>query len=191
MNGFSSRRLKERISIGVLGTERGSGATHLVLAAANYLYSGIGRKTAVLELSGRNDLQAMVLREGNGSELLGVRYFFGNEARQVPELYNQEYEAYVLDLGVDYRAARGEFLRCDTKIVIGSISPWKASKYEYFLEFVQQETYKMWDYLVLFGYKQDKRKMEKRYGIRMKQMPFLENPFCLQREDIAFLQKII
>lgn len=154
MNGFSSRRRKEKLSIGVLGTERGSGVTHLALAAANYIHSGIGRKTAVLELSGRNELQEFIRKEGNTeNELLGVKYFFENEASQVPDLYNLEYEAYVLDLGTDYKTAREEFLRCDTKIVIGSISPWKASKYEYFMEQIGFETYKKWEFMVLYGNK--------------------------------------
>lgn len=190
---FQRKRQKDKISIGIFGVEIGCGATHLAIALANYLQSGLGRKSAVVELSGQNELKALTEREGNEQrELLGVRYFTGICQEQVPEIFNSRYEAFVLDLGTDFVSAREELLRCDRKIVIGSISPWKVSAYQYFIEQItMQQHADDWEYLCLFGDRHDARKIQKRYGIHMLVVPFLENPFYLKRQDIAFLQKII
>lgn len=187
------RKLKEKISIGIIGIERGCGATHLAIALANYLQSGMGKKTAFIELSGKNELKEMIQKEGKGKKkLLGVSYFTDINTEKIPEIMNSKYEAFVLDLGSDYTAAREEFLRCDRKIVIGSISPWKIFAYEHFIKnVIVAENYESWEFLVLFANLSDKKKVQKRYEMHLASVPWIENPFYLKKEDIVFLQKII
>ncbi len=193
LNGFLTRKLKEKISIGIVGIGLGCGATHLTIALANYLQSGLGKKTAVIELSGRQDLKNMMQKEGKGKQkLLNVQYFTDICVGKVPEIMNSGYEVFLLDLGGDYCAAREEFLRCDRKIVIGSISPWRAFAYEHFIEnVIASENYQMWEFLVLFANILDKKQIQKRYGMHMLSVPWIENPFYLKKEDMMFLQKII
>lgn len=147
----------------------------------------------MVELSGRHELDAMVKKEGTDiHELLGVHYFTDIYVGKIPEIMNSGYEAVVLDLGVDYVAAREEFLRCDRKVVIGSISPWKISAYEHFFEdVIALENYELWEFLVLFANLLDKKSIQKRYGVHTLSVPWIENPFCLNRKDMIFLQKII
>jgi len=191
---FHRRRLKDKLCIGIFGVESGCGATHLAIALANFLQSGLGKRTAVIELSGAHELRQLDAREGNERhELLGVRYFTDISYEQVPDILNGRYEAFILDLGTDYETAREEFLRCDRKIVTGSISPWKVDAYQNFLEQItlQNRNADEWEFLCLFGDRHDTRRIQKRYGIHMTGVPFLENPFCLKMQDIAFLQKIV
>lgn len=171
----------------------GCGATHLAVAMANYLQSGLGRKTALIELSGKHELRDMIRKEGGKKQkLLGVQYYTDICVGKIPEIMNSRYEAIVLDLGADYAAAREEFLRCDRKIVTGSISPWKISAYEHFLKnIIASENYEAWEFLVLFANLLDKKKVQKRYGVRMLSIPWIENPFYLKKEDMVFLQKIV
>lgn len=171
----------------------GCGATHLAIALANYLESGLGKKTAVIELSGCHELRSMVKKEGDKQQrILGIHYFTDICVGKIPEIMNSRYEAYVLDLGADYALAREEFLRCDRKIVIGSISPWKVFQYEHFLEnVIASENYELWEFLVLFANLLDKKKIQKRYGMHMLSVPWIENPFYLKKEDMVFLQKLI
>ena len=81
LNGFLTRKLKEKISIGIIGIGMGCGATHLTIALANYLQSGLGKKTAVIELSGREDLKSMIRKEGRGRCPVFYRYLCGENTR--------------------------------------------------------------------------------------------------------------
>lgn len=147
----------------------------------------------MIELSGQHELQLMIKREGDEKqELLGVHYFTDIYVGKMPEIMNSGYEAFVLDLGVDYDTVREEFLRCDRKIVVGSISPWKISAYEHFLkDVIALENYGSWEFLVLFANLLDKKSIQKRYGVHMLSVPWIGNPFCLDHKDMVFLQKII
>lgn len=147
----------------------------------------------MIELSGQHELEQMIKGEGGGKqELLGVHYFTDIYVGKIPEIMNSGYEAFVLDLGVDYAAVREEFLRCDRKIVIGSISPWKISAYgHFFKDVIALENYELWEFLVLFANLLDKKSIQKRYGVHMLSVPWIENPFCLNHKDMMFLQKII
>lgn len=187
------KKLKEKISIGIIGTGQGCGATHLAIALANYLQSGLGKKTALIELSGQCDLKNMIQRECRGKQkLLGVDYFTDIYVGKIPEIMNSGYEAFVLDLGANYDAAREEFLRCDRKIVIGSISPWKVFAYEHFIKnVIASENCELWEFLVLYANRKDKKQIQKRYGMHMLSVPWIENPFYLKKEDMIFIQKII
>ena len=193
MSGFSFSRLKEKVSIGIIGIGMGCGVTHLTIALANYLQSGMGKKTAVIELSGQNALKDMIQEEGNKRhDLLGIHYFTDVSIGKIAEVINSQYEAFVLDLGGDYAAAREEFLRCDRKIVIGSISPWRITAYERFLKnIIASENYERWEFLVYLPNLVDKKSIQKRYGVNMISVPLIENPFYLKKEDMIFLQKII
>lgn len=193
LNGFSSKKLKEKVSIGIIGIEPGCGVTHLAIALANYMQSGLGRKAALLELSGKHELKDMIQKEGDKNKnLLGVHYFTDICVGKIPEIMNSKYEVFILDLGADYAMAREEFLRCDYKIVSGSISPWKISIYEHFLNnVIVAENYESWEFLVLFANISDKKNVQKRCGVRLMNIPWIENPFYLKKEDLMFLQKIV
>ncbi len=193
MHGFSIKKLKEKVSIGIIGIERGCGATHLTVALANYLHSALGKKTAVIEWPERHELKKMIEKEGyQQRKLLGVSYYTDICVGNIPEIMNSKYEAFVLDLGADYTATREEFLRCDRKIVVGSISPWRAFAYEHFLNNITAtENYEAWEFLVLFANMLDKKKLQKRYGMYLTSIPWIENPFCLKQEDMMFLHKLI
>lgn len=193
LHGFSIRKLKEKVSIGIVGIGMGCGVTHLSIAMANYMQSGLGRKTALIELSGRCELRDMIQKEGGKNQtLLGICYYTDICVGQIPEIMNSRYEVFVLDLGSDYRSVREEFLRCDRKIIARSISPWKVSAYEHFLkEITATENYESWEFLALFANMLDKKKIQKRCGVRLISIPWIENPFYLKKDDMFFLQKIV
>ncbi len=190
---FSGRKLKEKVSIGIIGIGMGCGATHLAVALANYTQSVLGRKTACIELSGKHELKYMIQKEGDKKQkLLGVQYFTDIGVGKIPEIMNSKFEVLILDLGAEYTAAREEFLRCDRKIVTGSISPWRVSAYEHFLKKeIVTENFKSWEFLALFANLTDKKVIQKRCGVQMISIPWIENPFCLKKEDMIFLQKIV
>ncbi len=193
LNGFLTGKLKEKISIGIIGTGSGCGTTHLAIALANYLQSGLGKQTAVIEMPGQHDLEHMIRDECRGKqELFHVQYFTGIGVGKIPEILNSGYEAFVLDCGGDYQAAREEFLRCDRKLVMGSISPWKVSAFEHFMRnIIAIENYQQWEFLVLFADRTDRKRIQKRYKMHLTSVPWIENPFYLKKEDLIFLQKLL
>lgn len=65
--------------------------------------------------------------------LHGVDYYPNLAPDAVPRLLNMGYDYLILDLGSLNESAAAEFLRCDRKIVLGSLALWKAWSYEEFL----------------------------------------------------------
>lgn len=171
----------------------GCGATHFVVALANYFRSALGRKTAVIELSAQGDLESLVKREADQKqELFGVHYYTGVCMGRIPDILNGDGEVFIMDLGTDFRTVREEFLRCDRKIVLGSLSLWQIASYEqYFSHIIAGEQYKEWKFLALSADRRSRKAMQKKYGIYMKAVPYMENPFLLKKEDIKFLQRIL
>lgn len=64
--------------------------------------------------------------------LHGVDYYPNLAPDAVPRLLNMGYDYLILDLGSLNESAAAEFLRCDRKIVLGSLALWKAWSYEEF-----------------------------------------------------------
>lgn len=86
-----------------------------------------------------------------------------------------------------------EFLRCDRKILLGSLSPWRQYRYGDFLTnfFKTYQNHGTIVYLALFGIKDDLMEFSHRYHIYMQGVPFLANPFQLRKENLSFLEHLI
>ena len=77
----------------------------------------------------------------------------------MPEYIRQGYEYYIIDGGSEFYRIRREFLRCDRKLILVSLSPWKRKELEYFMSVIWEEE-KCLDnvtFLAQFGMKKDKK----------------------------------
>ena len=70
----------------------------------------------------------------------GVDYYPDVTPDELPGLYNQGYQILLFDFGNFGECCIHEFLRCDRKLVIGSLAPWNIRQYRDLLESLSHYT---------------------------------------------------
>lgn len=86
-----------------------------------------------------------------------------------------------------------EFLRCDRKLVLGSLAPWKLRKYEAFFEQFDHYTNlgEGFCYLVQTGVKETLADFSKARNIDVHSVPFIGNPFRIDKELFPFFSALL
>ncbi len=179
------------MTIGILGCSSGAGVTHLAIALCNYCTSKQKKKCAYLELHARNEISQLVpeAKLSIPIRLCGVDYYPAVAAGEVPALLNRGYDCLVLDVGTPDEGMISEFLRCDRKLILGSLAPWKSWKYEaLFQKFADGISLgEGFDYLVQTGSTKELASFSKTHHIKMQLVPFIKNPFHIEKELFPFL----
>lgn len=180
------------------------GVTHLALALCSYCTSKLRKKTACLELHPRNEISQLNGGKSpasrDGSDMArphftfhGTDYYSCVNGSEIPALLNSGYDYLILDLGCLAEADRSEFLRCDCKLVLGSLSPWKVQHYrEFFLHF--RHTLNLGEgfcYLVQTGDQGDISGFSREQKIAMLSIPFINNPFRIKKELFCFFDELL
>ena len=121
----------------------------------------------------------------------GVDYYPRVNANEIPALLNQGYHFLILDIGSLAEADFSEFLRCDHKIILGGLAPWKTWKYEEFFRLFDNTINlgEGFDYLVQTGtIEKNLSRFSKSHHIYLSEVPFIKNPFCIEKHLFAFLE---
>lgn len=135
-----SRQDRGREVIGLIGTHHGVGVTHTGLMLAFYMGEYLGKKTAYLEC---NNHQDMILiqkayewskEEKHSFSFHKISCFPNVRSDHITDILSENYECIIFDFGTDVTANREEFLRCNTKIVIGGRSEWDIMKLKHYSE---------------------------------------------------------
>lgn len=180
--------------VGIAGSVPGSGVTHLSVALANYAASGLGEKTACLELSGRGEFGHWKAAGAEGYFVdRGIHFYPDFPEREMPILMNRDYERIILDFGEDYVRCREEILRCHRKIFLLNLNPWQMSAAEKLISTVQGDNWKGIRpcYASLHTDRARKKAMEKKFGIRIEELPILNQPCCIPAEAFACLDGLL
>ena len=186
------------MTIGILGCSPGSGVTHLAIALCTYCASKQKKKCAYLELHGRNEISQLIseaklrapgVQNRPRIRLCGVDYYPNVTASEVPTLLNLGYDCLILDVGALDEGLLSEFLRCDRKLILGSLAPWKSWKYEAFFQKITDDINlgEGFDYLVQTGSTKELASFSKTHHIKMQVVPFIKNPFHIEKELFPFL----
>lgn len=148
-----------------------------------------------MELNKNGTLYRLSKNTGDTAfSLFGVDYYPNAASLHLPSLINSSYDYLILDLGTSTEDfIMDEFLRCDRKILLGSLSPWRQICYGNFLtNFLKTyQNHGTIVYLALFGIKDDLIEFSHAYHIYMQGVPFLANPFQLRKENLSFLEHMI
>lgn len=190
----SIKEIRPRISIGIMGQDSGLGVTHLSIALANYIGGYLHARTAFVELGERDAM--LGLSETGVEESFckkGVDYYPAVSNGDLGYILNMDYEYTIIDLGVDSRKAREELMRCNGKLIVGSLSAWRKSEYYDYIDRLEKHTgdLDMYTFLALFGDKIEIKKCRRTFKIQVKGIPFIANPFCIDEKEIPFLQSLI
>ena len=189
-----ARKQRERRTIGFYGVDTGVGTTHLAIAAANYAANEWGIPTAVAELGNRPCIRDLDLygQAGDHFEMDGVGYYPQMELTDMPGLYNSAYRYLMLDMGCD-EGCWQEFLRCDLKYIVASLSPWRIRQAEYFMEQHKNDNSKNYftALLTVTGNVYEKKRFQRKYHVPVRTIPFIADPFRLVKDQLTFFQELI
>lgn len=190
-----------KLVIGILGTHKGCGVTHLGILLANYLSEYAGCRTAFLECSPQKDLQYLqdyifgetedgVEREA--FKIHHVTYHNNIKDQDIAEIIGDAYDCVILDLGTDFLRYKNEFLRCDKRIIVSSLAIWKRHELEGFIKSTSHIKFNnQWIYAIPFGQSRDINKAVKDYKRKIYGVPYEPDPFILSTHMIQKLQKLI
>ncbi len=181
------------MTVGFYGVEPGVGTTNLAIAAANFAANEWGVPAAVAEMSGFGCIRDL---DGDGDggdcfELYGVGYYPEAGPARMPELLNGAYRYVILDTG----CGQGwqEFLRCDLKYVVASLSPWHVRQAEDFMYTHEEDQTKNYftALLTVTGSVYEKKNFQREFHVPVKTVPFIADPFRLVKDQLPFFQEIL
>ena len=168
--------------------------THLSIALANYAAKWLNAKTALIELEGRGALAALsAAKDGNEFFYEGVTYFPEVSVQDLGMIYSMGFEYLILDLGTDSRASRAELMRCNGKLIVGSLCPWRKAGYYDYMKRLQETTgYRdMFTFLALFEDKIEIKRCRRTLKAQVQSVPFIADPVHVKDREADFLHTLI
>lgn len=189
-----ARKQKERKTIGFYGVSPGVGTTHLAIAAAHYAVNEWGVSAAVAELGSRPCIRDLDTCSQDADHFVidGVGYYPQMESARMPELLNSTYRYVILDMGCE-ESCWQEFLRCDLKYVIASLSPWRIRQAQVFMDMHEKEHTNNYftALLTVTGNVYEKKKFQRTYHVPVRTIPFIADPFWLEKDQLSFFQELL
>lgn len=200
-----SGRRRYTITIGVVGADNHVGVTHLTIMLANYLASKERCKVAVMDCSAHNSMRVLqAIHDGHETvpegilyermfRMYKVDYYSQVTQRDIANILHLGYEYIITDFGkVLPEQYSYEILRCNKRILVGSCCEWEQAQFCRVLEHhkLEQESGN-WSYGTFHGIDEIRHSMEKRYGITVHKIPYVEDPFCLSRIHFEPLQNML
>lgn len=191
---------RKKIKIGVVGVKAGVGTTHMALTIANYLALTFGERIAYFAMEQGNcmrdfcTLQHMKEQEvGRVFEKQYVTYFCEVSKEEMISCLDAPFSYFVFDFGADYQENREEFVRCDIKVVMFSLAQWEINDTEAFIQYYYQTTYDIhqWFYFFVFGLKKERKKLERKNGIQIEQLPFYSDPCSIMGEQRKTIERVL
>ena len=193
-----------------MGCGRGVGTSHLAVALANYLTGVKRKKTALLEWNSHDDFQILERfagkngrRQGEGQKktersrnksdrfrIMEVDYYKMADPSILSFCLGRDYHYIILDYGEVTESSLCECARCDRKILVGSLSEWKA---EAFLEVLEQAGNRdeSWRMAVVSGGEDTRREIEKLFRCRLQRLPASADAFRITREEIPCFEDLL
>lgn len=181
-------------SIGIAGSIRGSGVTHLSVALANYAASGLGKKTAYLELHANGEIAHWKKAGAEGYFIdKKIHYYPKLKREQIPILLNCDYECVIMDFGDEYICFRKELLCCDKKVFLLNLNLWQNFYAKKLLDMIRKEEWGNIQPLYASANVQKKMKLdlENDYGIQIEKIPFIPDPVCIKSDIFACFDRIL
>ena len=192
---------RTRKVIGILGTHNGVGVTHTAILMGTYLSEVKNVDTAIFEMNHKPDFQYLEQEyKGNGFSnyesrnfsIYDVHYFKQVKYEELSLLFNQDFDYYILDFGAGTFELLHEFLRCDYKIVLGSLTEWKIHKllevYDYMKEIDMIHSI---FFVSVFGQAYDGKYISGKLSIKPYLLGYEPDPFLISKKTIKLFDHII
>ena len=182
--------------IGIAGCTPGSGVTHIAISAANYLTGMMGFRVAYVEVKEKSDIvqflekNPIIHSRCVGFSHMNVDYFPQAQADDVADIEELGYDFLICDLGVIEPEVRSVLRRCHRRIIIGSLKPWKYKKYSEYMRDLYMKDDSLRGFLyVIFLRKEEEQRFYREFGVRVKGVSLIEDPFRLKGVDRDYLER--
>ena len=116
---------------------------------------------------------------------------------QLPLLLNGDYSYLMMDLG-SAQSEWQEFLRCDLRYLVASLSPWRVARAEQFMVshgqpdgIVQMHQNYFTALLTVTGNIYEKKRFQQIYHVPVRSVPFIADPFRLEKDQLTFFQELL
>ncbi len=195
--GRKSNTKEEPQIIGIVGTGRTVGVTHLCILMANYIHSGCGKKTAVLEWNGHGDFA----RFGNVCtaagrlvecyRIQGVDFYQRSSSRTLARCIQDGYERILIDFGSLQEQDDGELLRCHRVYLLLSFSEWQDGVFEDCGAWQERAVKEGWRCLASFGSEESRLRWNKRHKPAVYRVPFSADAFTVTREAMDWMKQML
>jgi len=196
----ASGRWNTTTCFGVVGTHAGVGVTQISISLSYFLSEIYAKRVAVIEMNSSGDFarlekewkQEWKVKSRENCFSVGRNTFYKHVGTdEIPFMPLNEYDYCIFDMGAYEMMAQNEFLRCDHKIVVCSLTEWKRLELEVFLEDMKDiQGYKEWNYLSNLCSKKVNDSFYAK-NIILKTVPFMEEPFGVSKELIKLYKTII
>ncbi len=186
----------------ILGTEPGVGATHFSILLASYYVFILGKKVCIVDLSETDDYQCMdrIYHGDNPFDTSDYIYpikkiYFlissGNPDRQklIRTALAHSHDIIIFDNGTKSDAVEKDMIMCDRKYMIGNCSLWKVLGFE--KQISRLTNIHAYQYLYTFGQIENTEAMRRKYGIKIRQIPYTDSPFRIEKKQLSEIEKII
>ncbi len=188
--------------IGVIGTSAGLGVTHFCFMLAHYYSHWLGYKTACISYSPDDEYELVKEYYGGKKEksydqmnsffYQGMTFFHNITELEWVNIINDDFKCIIMDMGHEYSIQKNELLRCNKKIILTCLSPWKLDSLNLFLDEVQEVKFKeQWIYFVPNGQKDFKTKSYVDVPGKMLEIPLEPDPFYIGLKTVDFFSKIL
>lgn len=185
------RKTGNVLKVGVMGTARGVGTTHLAVMLANYYANGCGRRTCLIELSGHKDY--MKICDGANIEVSDIRHFsykgidfhVCDGTKNIANYMAGEYEVVVIDMASEKEETIEELKRCDVRLVTGTTDVWKLGRLKRLLSELENIRVRL---CMFMGNPKEMRKLQKEYNVGVFQVPAEADPFVIQSKTMYILK---
>jgi hypothetical protein len=186
-------------TIGIVGTERGNGVTHLAIMLGNYITAKLHKNTAILEMNPTNAFAELKESYGNQTnknqeldyfEISKVTYYCNVRKAMFGRIFSKDYDYIIMDMGTDRHLE--EFMKCNVRIVIGSLNPWKNKKFICCIENdIAQGYLGKIKYVVPFSSYEEIRQIKNAYKSSIHITPFEPDPFLIHGCNLEFLNQLL
>lgn len=188
---------RQRI-IGIIGTGRSVGVTHLSIMAAGYVSGVLRRSCAVLEWNSHEDFERIQkvctckIKAGstNPFHVLDADYYRAAGTKELLLCKTKGYQDVIVDYGTVLEGNLEEFLRCDRRFVVGSVSEWQIGAFLGFAEGGKRADQRL-DYFAVFGSGEARKNMEKRLGFPILRIPVSVDAWTVTSESLKFFEQIL
>lgn len=190
-----------KTTIGLVGTHRGVGVTHVGILLANSLrksrgiaiaYIEMGEKSHVKYLAEKCQSNTCIQGKDKSLQICKVSYYMSVNDTKLISILNEPYDCFILDFGSELKNNKNEFLRCHIKLVVGNLIEWKRIELENFVVRNREIAgFHDWLYFIVFGRKEDMAEVQKQLDIRLNSVGFEPELFCPSKEFINLCEKII
>lgn len=124
-----------------------------------------------------------------------VDYYPNVKKEALPALLNSGHEILILDFGCLSNDSMDELYRCDKKLILGSAAPWLLqSTYEHIMHYPQIKNMESLSLMIKNATNPDIAELARKLSLphgKIHAVPFLPNPFHIEKEQFSFFEKLL